>query len=327
MVRRNWIVAIVLALAACSAAKAQEGGSVFNFLNIPTSAHAVGLGGKNISLTDDDIALTFQNPALMANISDKTIGLNFITYMQGVKAGSAAFCKAHKERGTWGVQALFQGYGNITETTMDGDIIGSSGTLDMCLSGGYSYELSEHWVGGATGKFIYSKYAGFSSVALAVDLGVNYYNENLNLSWSTVVRNLGGQVKRFGNEGNRLPINLETGITWGLGHAPVQIHLTMVDLTAWRQSDYYSVNGGPSASRIFFNHFVIGADVRPTKYLYACLGYSFRRASEMTAAGSSHAAGLSFGAGVNLKKFKFGFAYAKYHVSMPTFAFSLGYSL
>lgn len=305
---------------------AQEGSSVFNFLNVPVSAHATALGGSNVSLVEDDISLTFRNPAMLANVSDKTIGFNFVNYMKGVNAGSAAYCQALGERGTWGVGALFQGYGSVTETLPNGEVIGSASMLDMCLSGSYAYALNDYWVGGATGKFIYSHYGEFSSCALAVDLGLNYFNEEQDLSVGLAARNLGGQVKRFGDHSERLPINLELGLSKGLGHAPITLSLTLVDLTCWRQKDYFSTTGGPSAGRIFTNHLSFGIDFRPVNYIYISGGYNFRRAYEMKAAGGSHAAGLSFGAGVSLKKFKFGFSYAKYHVSMPTFAFSLAYS-
>ena len=46
----------------------------------------------------------------------------------------------------------------------------------------------------------------------------------------------------------------------------------------------------------------------------------------MKAAGSSHASGLSFGAGLDLKRMKVGVAYAKYHVSSPTFSVNLAYN-
>ena len=75
------------------------------------------------------------------------------------------------------------------------------------------------------------------------------------------------------------------------------------------------------------NHFILGVDILPIEQLYIAAGYNFRRASEMKAAGSSHAAGLSFGAGVNLKRFKVGVSYAKYHVSMPAFMANIQYSL
>ena len=47
----------------------------------------------------------------------------------------------------------------------------------------------------------------------------------------------------------------------------------------------------------------------------------------MKAAGSSHAAGLSFGAGLQLKRIKAGLAYAKYHMGAPTLSFSLAYAI
>ncbi|MEE1289157.1 MAG: DUF3308 domain-containing protein, partial [Bacteroidaceae bacterium] len=54
----------ILSLVLFSAAShAQESTSIFNFLNLPTSSHAMALGGKNISLIEDDASLVFQNPA------------------------------------------------------------------------------------------------------------------------------------------------------------------------------------------------------------------------------------------------------------------------
>ena len=100
-----------------------------------------------------------------------------------------------------------------------------------------------------------------------------------------------------------------------------------MDLTCWSSSDYYSPTGEISGGRIFANHLCFGVDVRPIKALYLTMGYSLRRGYEMQAAGASHAAGLSFGIGCNVKKFKAGFSYAQYHVSMPTFAISLAYSI
>ena len=325
-VRKLWAVVLLLVLP--FSVLAQEGSSVFSFLNMPTSAHATAHGGRNLSLVEDDISLIFHNPSLMANVSDRTIGVNFLTYMKGVTAGSAAYCQAHRERGTWGVTALFQGYGSMQETNPEGQVIGTFSALDVCLSGGYSYAFNDYWVGGAMGKFIYSGYGEFTSVALGVDLGLNYFNENRDISVGVAARNLGAQVKRFGDHGEKLPMNLEAGLTFGLGHAPLDVTVTLVDLTCWSKSDYYSADPeGPSGGRIFTNHLAFGVDFRPIKTVYVSMGYSFRRGYEMTAAGSSHAAGLSFGAGLNLKKFKAGFSYAKYHVSMPTFAISVSYSI
>ena len=310
----------------CLTTFAQESGSVFNFLNLPVSSHSTALGGKNISLIEDDISLAMQNPALLSGVSDKTVGFSFMTYMQGCNTGAAAYSQQVGAYGNWGVQTQFVGYGSTKETLLSGEVVGDFKPLDLCIGGQYSHLLSDRWAGGVTAKFIYSHYRAFTSCALAADLGLNYYNEETDLSLSLAARNLGGQIKSFGNTRDRLPADLEMGFTKSLGHAPIRISVTMVDLTRWTSDDYFTTGSKLKSGSIFINHFVLGAEWLINDKFYVGMGYNFRRAYEMTAAGSSHAAGLSFGGGVNLKRLKFGLAYAKYHVSAPTLAFTLAYN-
>ena len=191
----RWPIIFVLALIFSVSTWGQESTSVFNFLGLPTSAHSMALGGRNISTIEDDASLIFQNPAQMANVSSNSMNLNFMTYMRGSKTGSAAFVRAQGERGTWGTGVQFVGYGKMKETLESGEVVGDMHALDMAISGMYCYNLSERWVGGATGKFIYSKLGDYSSVGLAVDLGLNYYDADNDFSVSAVAANLGGQLK------------------------------------------------------------------------------------------------------------------------------------
>lgn len=326
MTKKRYFLLPLTCFALSLVSKAQESGSVFNFLNLPVSAHSTMLGGRNISLVEDDISLTVQNPALLTGISDKTVGFSFMTYMQGCNTGAVAYSQQLGERGAWSAQAQFVGYGSTKETLASGEIIGDFKPLDMWIGGQYSHLLSEYWAAGVTGKFIYSHYGEFTSCALAVDLGLNYYNEESGFSYSVVGRNLGGQVKSFADKRDRLPMDLEMGITKEFAHMPIRVSLTMVDLTRWGSSNYFSTGNEVKGSAIFFNHFVLGAEWLPSEKFYVGLGYNFRRGYEMNAGGSSHAAGLSFGGGVNLKRIKFGLAYGKYHVSAPTIAFTLAYN-
>lgn len=326
-IRRSFLI-LLLFLAPCSLlhTSAQESGSVFNFLNLPVSAHSSALGGKNISLVEDDISLAMQNPAMLINVSDKTVGFSFMNYMQGCNTGAAAYSQQVGAHGTWGAYTQFVGYGKTKETLVSGEIVGEFSPLDFCMGGQYSHILSERWAGGVTAKFIYSHYGPYTSCALATDLGLNYFDEESDFSFSIAARNLGGQIKSFGNIHNRLPADLEIGFTKSLGHAPVRISVSMVDLTRWTSNDYFTTGNKIKGGSIFMNHFVLGAEFLPSDKFYIALGYNFRRAYEMNAAGSSHAAGLSFGGGVNLKRLKFGIAYAKYHVSAPSLTFTLAYN-
>lgn len=300
--------------------------SVFDFLHLPTSSHAMALGGKNISLIEDDASLIFQNPALMSSVSDKTLNFNFLTYMQGSKAGSISFVGAQGDRGSWGAMAQFVGYGSIRETDEMGNITGTTGALDMSLAGGYSYMLSDRWVGGVHGKFLYSNYADYSSIALAVDLGLNYFNDENDLSFSVVAANLGGQVSAFGETAESLPMDLQLGLSKGLGRLPLRIHLMFYDMFHWSKA-YYAPDGNVKGFQLFANHLNLGADLTLWQgRMWIGLGYNFRRGFEMKAAGSSHAAGLTVGAGINIKKIKVGMAYGNYHTGAPTLSFTVAYS-
>lgn len=321
-----FIAAISMVFGHWSMANAQESGSVFNFLNLPVSSHSTMLGGKNVSLIEDDISLAMQNPSLLTGVSDKTVGFSFMTYMQGCNTGAAAYAQQVGKRGNWGVYTHFVAYGSTKETSLSGEILGDFKPLDLCIAGQYSHILSEHWVGGVTAKFIYSHYGPYTSCALATDLGLNYFNEKYDLSFSIVGRNLGGQVKSFGETHDPLPMDLEIGLSKSFGHIPLRVSLTMVDMTRWTSNCYFTTGTEVKGGSIFINHFVLGAEYIIAGKYYIGLGYNFRRGYEMHAAGSSHATGLSFGGGINLKRLKFGFAYAKYHVSAPTLAFTLAYN-
>ena len=317
---------IIFMLVISAKAMGQGSTSIFDFLNLPTSSHAMALGGKNISMIEDDASLVLNNPALMSSVSDKTLNFHFLTYMQGSNAGNLSYIQASGERGTWAAMAQFVGYGNITETDEWGNIIGTSGALDMNLSGGYSYLLSDRWAGGVNGKFLYSNYVGYSSIALAVDLGINYFNGDKDFSCSFVATNLGGQVTAFGDIGETLPIDIQLGLSKGLGRVPIRLHLMFFDMFHWKK-DYYSPDNSISGFQVFLNHLNIGADLKLYDgRFWLGLGYNFRRGYEMKAGGSSHAAGLTIGAGINIKKIKIGMAYGNYHAGAPTLSFNVAYS-
>ena len=120
---------------------------------------------------------------------------------------------------------------------------------------------------------------------------------------------------------------MQIGFTKGFDHAPFRVSVTLVDLTRW-DKDYYFASGEElSTGKMLMNHLAAGVDFLPTDYMYRSLGYNFRKANEMKAAGSSHAAGLCAGAGILLSRFGFGLAYAQYHLSAPSFVFNASYRL
>lgn len=307
---------------------AQESTSAFNFLKLPTSSHVTALGGQNISAVNDDAGMGQTNPALLANVSDRTLSLNFMTYVADSKWMGGQFVKAFGERHTGSISVNCLSYGKQDETDANGTVTGSFTPIDLSFNLGYSYLLSDRWSGGAALKYIYSSYAGYSAMAMAVDAGINYYNDESDFSASAVVKTVGVQLKKFDDRRERLPYDVQLGITKGFDHAPIRLSLTMVDLTRWKSSDYYHPDDETlKVSTKILNHFVVGVDIIPSKNFYLSAGYNFRRAYELKAGGKAHGAGWTAGGGFEVKRFKAGISYARYHVSASSLMFNVAYAL
>lgn len=299
------------------AARAQDSRTGYNFLKLPVSAHAAALGGDNISIIEDDESMIFNNPALLSSVSDKTINLNYMNYMSGANTASAAFNRIIKERASVAASAQFIDYGKMKEVDENNVQTGEFSAKDIFIAGYFSYMLTDRIAGGITAKFVTSYIGDYNSIAMGIDLGLNYYDPDKEWSVSLVAKNLGGQMKAYDDQYDRMPIDVQLGASKRFAHMPFRISATLVDLN---HLDYK-----------FINHLVMGADIIISPTIWVGVGYNFRRANEMKITeadgSSSHGAGLSFGAGINLERFKLNLAYGKYHVSSSSILINLAYSL
>ena len=298
---------------------AQDSQTGYNFLRLPVSAHAAALGSDNISIIEDDPSLMFHNPALLSSVSDKSLNLNYMNYMEGANAASASFSKIVKEKATVGIMAQFLDYGKMKEVDEHNVQTGEFSAKDIAIAGALSYQLGTNIVGGITARFITSYIGDYNAFAMGVDLGVNYYNPEKDLSVSAVVKNLGGELDAYEEEYSKLPLDLQIGASKRLIGSPLRLSATLVDLNHMNKK--------------FIHHLVAGADVILSPQIYVAIGYNFRRASEMEIVsndeerGSSHGAGLSLGAGLQLDRFKLNIAYGKYHISSHSLLVNVSYSL
>ncbi len=322
---KNLLLYFLIVLPLLSKAQSNEG--TYTILRIPYSSRAAALGGSNISIINDDITLAAQNPALLPNITDNTINLTYMSYMSDSKIAGAMFGKALGERSTSALSARYIDYGKFDGYTEDNIYTGTFSAKDFEFAILYSYLLSDNWSGGVTGKFIYSKYESMSSIALGVDLGVNYYNPENELSISFAVKNLGGQVKAFEEKNEKMPIDLQMGFTKRLSHAPILVSATLVNLHKWGEDDFYNADGSKdSFGEILFKHLVFGADILIGQNFNVSLGYNYRIGKELSVNGSKWD-GFTAGAGLHINKVKFGVSYSKLHISSSSLLFNLSYSL
>lgn len=295
-----------------------ESQTEYNFLRLPVSAHAAAMGGDNVTMVDDDASMAFCNPALIIGATPGTVGLQYMRYMAGCNNASASYNNVIDEKWNIGVGVQYMGYGSMKQTDANNADLGTFSANDIAISGVLGYELANNLAGGVRLKYVYGNIGAYNSMAVAVDLGLNYYLPETEWSFGLVMKNLGGQVKAYDETFERMPLDVQLGVSKRLVGSPLRLSLTLVDLN--------------HPSYKFINHAVFGAELLLSDNIYVAGGYNFRRAAEMEIpdkedAPSSHGAGLSFGGGINLDRIKINVAYGKYHVSASSIVANLAFTL
>lgn len=305
--------------------RAQTGGSTaYNFLDVSTSARIYGLGGANISLVDDDLLLTDQNPSLLGPEMSNSMAFSYMRYIGSSNFAAMKYAHSAGERAAWSIGVQYFGYGDIKSADAAGNITGSFSPKDLAFSGSFSHNLGERWRGGFNIKFLYSAYDAYSALAIATDLGVNYFDEERGSSLSLVVSNLGGQVKRFAEHYDRLPVDLRLGWSKQLGSSPVTLSITATNLLKWKLP-YIDPKDGTEEPRMvnkflpnLFRHLVFGLDWKPNDNFYLDLAYNYKTRTDMSTFQRSFLSGFSVGAGVRVRMFQVGLAVAQPHRSATT---------
>lgn len=316
-------------MAGVPAAVAQDASSAYTFLNVSSSSKIYGLGGVNISLVDDDLMSTDCNPALLGPEMTGQIGLNYMHYIGGSNFAGLRYAHSAGDHGAWSASVRYFGYGSMKETLPDGSIVGEFSPKDVAFGATYSRDIYGRWRGGITLRGLYSAYADYSAFAISTDLGVNYYDEERDLSLSMVIANLGGQVKRFNHSYDRLPLDVRLGWSQSFGSFPVRFSVTAWNLTKWKLP-YLDAGDGTSDPEMkdtfksnLFRHLVFGADIIASPNYYIGIGYNYKTRTDMSTYSRSFLSGFSLCGGINVRSFAVGVAFAQPHTGATTFMLNL----
>ncbi len=308
--RLHTFMAIVAALAGTATIAAQSSSTAYNFLDIPLSSRIYGLGGVNISLVDDDITVIDQNPALLGPEVSGQTAISYMRYLGDSNFAGVRYGHAAGEHGAWSAAIQYFGYGSFIETDELGNQLGEFSPKDAVLSLAYAHDINERWRGGITLKTAYSAYDEYTAWAIAADLGVNYFDPDRDLSLSLVAVNLGGQVKRFAEAYDRLPIDVRIGASKVLSGLPLRI-----SATAWRLTKKHFGN--------VMRHIVLSADVVASPNWYAGIGYNYNTRAEMRSERRNILSGFSLAAGLQVRRFGVGIALAQPTSGTTTFMLNL----
>jgi len=318
----------------------QVGGErVFNFLNVSTSARQSALGGETLTLIND-INQPLWNPSLINPEIDNQASLSYVDFLADINYGSLSVAHLFNRRlGALHAGITYVNYGQFIAANEDGTETGTFKARDLAFQVGYAYTLP--WDGfflGANVKFISSAIENFTSSGIATDIGLTYYNEFKPYMFTAVIRNVGYQINAFDEIKEKLPLEIAVGASCKLENVPLQWHLTINNLQQWdisaeNPSDSQQTIGGETTNEKItfvgnaFRHVVVGAEFFPDKGFNLRLGYNFRRGRELRLTESRTFAGITAGFGLKMGRFKFNYAFSKFHPESNTNTFSLNIDL
>ena len=332
---RKFFAHIIFALVPCLAV-AQDGTKAYEFLNVTPSSHVYALGGHNVALIDDDVNLVEQNPALMGPEIDKQVALGYMRYIGGSNFASLRYGMGINEHSGWAVGLQYFGYGSITATEIDGTISGTFSPRDIAFTATYAHDITDNLRGGINVKFAHSSYEAYSSAAIMADVGINYYNPDNELSLALVVKNLGGEVKKFNEKKASVPWDIQLGWSQILRSVPFRLSITAYGLTKWKLP-YYEPSDKSNASselvernsfgRNLMRHLAFGVEYLPSNKLYFGIGYNYRTRTDMSTYKRNFLSGFSIGGGLKVRGFGFGVALAQPHTGATTFMLNVNATL
>ncbi|HQW69541.1 MAG TPA: type IX secretion system protein PorQ [Flavobacterium sp.] len=312
------------------------GKSVYQFLNLVTSPRQAALGGKTITIYDNDVNQAHFNPATINAEMDNQLSLNYGSYFGEVTYGTAAYAYTYdRHLQTFHAGVNYVNYGSFDGYDENGQETTSFTGSEMALSFGYAYNIpfSSFYIG-ANAKLISSTLESYNSFGAAVDIGGLFIDERNDVNWALVIRNIGTQITPYAETREKLPLEVMVGVSQLMENVPIRWHLTLENMQQWNiafsnpNRAEGSLDGGstPEKVSVFNNalrHVVVGAELFPDKGFNIRLGYNFRRAEELRILEQRNFSGISVGFGLKIRKLKFNYSYSRYTLAANTSLFGL----
>ncbi len=323
---------------------AQIGGdNIYEFLRLPASARATAMGGHLIAIAEKDVSAAHSNPATLNADMHNQLSFNHSLHLAGINSGYVAFGNYLKKPQLSihaGVQ--YTRYGEFDATNEFGNITNQFDAADYAIHVGASRQLYEKLTVGANVKYITSQFESYNSNGIAADVGAYFADTSRRFTAALVFRNIGTQFSTYHPDNKeRLPYEIQFGISKRLKHLPFRLSVTAIHLERWNilyddpnseenelfilgeGQDQSESNIGPIIDNLF-RHFIFGGEFLFGKKenFIVRFAYSHLRRGELAVSGFRNTAGFSGGLGIKIKKFRLEYGKAIYHMAGSTNHFS-----
>jgi hypothetical protein len=273
-----------------------ESNSAFNFLRNDVSPRAAALAGSFVTITNDPNSL-FYNPAALSTLENPMGSVGFFKHLLDINAGYISYGQQYEDLGYFAAGILYTNYGSFDETNEMGTSLGTFTASDLSLTVGYSNLFEENVHYGANLKLIYSSIAGYTSTALAGDLGILVRVPEQRITVGASLRNFGRQLKSYISTREDLPLDFVVGASIVPRGIPLLLNLNFHKLNESRDS---------FADR--FRAFTVGGEFTLSKVVQARVGFDNEKRKDLKLGTSAGMAGFSGGLGILVSGYRFDYS-------------------
>ncbi|HVP36366.1 MAG TPA: PorV/PorQ family protein [Terriglobales bacterium] len=297
--KKKIILSVILLLfinSSLYATNSKVGTTAYSFLKIGVGSRANAMGGAFVGLSDDESALYF-NPAGLSQLKGRHFITYYNNYVTDIQSGFVGYVHPYSEKTILGLSINYFNYGTMEQTDDLGKSLGTFGAADLSFAFSYARKIKPRFDLGANVKFILESEGaqGHSSDALALDLGGFYQHKDERTRFGAVVQNLGFQLKGFASSHkDPLPTVVKLGISHSLKEVPL---LVVGDVSI------------PFDNNVYVS---LGGELTYLKPVFLRVGWTSFGENYKTGLDKDKWAGLSFGFGINWKKYKFDYAFSSY---------------
>jgi hypothetical protein len=327
---------------------AQYGSSFsFEFLRLPGSARQTYLGTNASAIIDADPSMAMDNPSALNPLMHNRITAQQNWLYAGVRNSYLSYARSIKPLGiTAHAGFKYLDYGKFESADELGNRQGQFRASDAAFILGASKNLTEKWILGANIRYLQSRYEVYRSSAVTTDLALTYLDTARRTTISMTLNHFGSPLKSFTpNTSSRLPTNLQIAFSKKLKHLPFRYGVIAHHLQTWnlRYSNpiadaentflFSDQNSGPSNSSQFidnvFRHLIFNGEFvfgKKENFRFG-FGYNHYLRRDGTIQNLRSLAGLSFGLGLKLNRFRIDYGRQYYHLAGPTHHLGLMFDL
>lgn len=332
------------ALLPASYGQVTGGQYIFKLLELSPSARMTALGGTQITVRDDDVALAAANPAALNAGMDGRLTLNHNFFLSDIQHGYVAYAHHLPKIGftlQGGVQ--YMNYGDIKQADEFGNITGQVKASETTFTLGAARPLSDRLSLGLNLRFGVSTLDLYQASMLGADAGLLYSDTSRLFSAAVVMRNAGVQLVTYNELREDLPFDIQIGVSKRLRYLPFRMTIIAHHLHDWdiRYDDPNLTTGdvslfgeesskkGNASVDNFFRHFIFNGEflLGRNEGFRIRLGYNHLRKRELSVNNYRSLAGFSGGVGLKINRFRVDMGYGSYHLAGGVVHFSVGTNL